>query len=881
MHSAELGSAGDLGPVRHVLDADGDGELDLLGFGEVAGVPTVQVRLGVGGAVFGAPIVSNFSALDLWIGAGDDRSAAADFDGDGFLDLIASAEQAGSGVVALVHGVGDGTFVEGGYLPVPAVFQDTRLAAIEVEGNVGDIGSEFALARQDVGVFETVVEVVDWDGSAFTVIGATAPFLSVFRRGLEVADFDGDGDLDLALDGAEPTVVLQMAGVLEAPVEFADGLALGGRQLLAADVDGDGYLDLVQVGPQQVVVALNDGAGEFIWGLPEALAPEPLGAEDFGSAPRMFAFDDDGDGRDELWGKLRAIDASSLVPAGGQVLVRLAFDEFGALAAEGYVPDASVEAPVGPADLDGDGVLDVVAARAWRSGTAGVPVELDVVGGSLPAASRRVVLDVDLDGDADLVGEPLPVLGEDPTLLLNNAAAEFSAGTPFVGGAAAMAAVPALGPDERALGLLSGDFDLDGRPELWLAVEQESDPVLPPIDLGWRRFELEPGGAYVEIGTPANTTLGVAGDLPLGWLLDVDGDGLPDLVTSDGSYLLGDGVDALAPAQKLSGGGQILAAQDVDGDGLQDLLVAGADLELFTNDGAGGYIVQTLAIGAVSGAALTDADADGDLDAVVVHAGAVELFENVGGVLSAAPLVLAGLGEGAAGIRWDDVDGDGELDLIAALTSLPGAGGASTDAPGAALPGRLVVARGLAGAFDFEPLVAYVVWPDPVLGDFDADGDLDVFGTALTMGQRFQDPEAGRIEQFGAGVVGSAEYTPLFGGLGPVDAGSTSAGVRILGVPGGTKGWVAIGRERALLPDAPFAGLTAYIGDLERIVPISFNGNTNLPGEGGFEFVFPDLTPYLGLTRMYQAFLIDGGSPNGLVTSSNAVEIRFGAPPSR
>ena len=151
-----------------------------------------------------------------------------------------------------------------------------------------------------------------------------------------------------------------------------------------------------------------------------------------------------------------------------------------------------------------------------------------------------------------------------------------------------------------------------------------------------------------------------------------------------------------------------------------------------------------------------------------------------------------------------------------------------------------------------------------------------MFGAALAFGQRFQAPEAGRIEQFGAGVAGSGEFTPLFGGLGTFDAGSKSAGVRIIGVPAGATGWVAIGRERALLPDVPFAGLTAFVGELEQLVPIDFSGNGNLPGEGSFEFVFPDVAPHLGLTRTYQAFLIDAGSPNGLVTSSNALELGFG-----
>ena len=228
---------------------------------------------------------------------------------------------------------------------------------------------------------------------------------------------------------------------------------------------------------------------------------------------------------------------------------------------------------------------------------------------------------------------------------------------------------------------------------------------------------------------------------------DLDGDGFPDLIvparTRDGISLVlrGVGDGHFAPWQELLVGNFSDWAElaDFDGDSVEDILfgVRGdpSQLALFKG-GKGGIFTDTamrVEIGRDnSGLASGDFDGDGDRDiAATNYLGAsVDILSNEGNgsFVRTARLDVARWSGGIAyprQIEPCDVDGDKDLDLLVVLT-----GG-----------GRLVLLRNQGnGVFDRsrEWQVPQIGTERPgfasmALADLDADGDIDVLGSALLL----------------------------------------------------------------------------------------------------------------------------------------------------
>lgn len=224
---------------------------------------------------------------------------------------------------------------------------------------------------------------------------------------------------------------------------------------------------------------------------------------------------------------------------------------------------------------------------------------------------------------------------------------------------------------------------------------------------------------------------------------DFDGDGDPDLVLcgeSDSGLVtrtFENESGALTLRQDLVGientGSGCLAWGDYDGDLDLDLALAGLSdsgrvTRIYTNDGDGNLTHDpSVVMTGVDGAALAwgDVDADGDLDLVVTgYGGAVNssvLYENDGdGTLTPfAVQPLTGLRGGSA--DWGDLDRDGDLDLL--LTGYDGS-----------LRRTIVYTNDGTGTLtdSGDHGLCGVNLSDVDLGDFDADGDLDLAITGCT-----------------------------------------------------------------------------------------------------------------------------------------------------
>ncbi|HEY3348981.1 MAG TPA: VCBS repeat-containing protein [Thermoanaerobaculia bacterium] len=273
-----------------VGDFDGDGILDIVALQNSGAASTVLFLKGDGLAGF--RVASSFHAA-----AALSAPVAADFDGDGKLDLAASA---GGSEVWLYRGDGRGGFA------APYVLRTTAsavssLAALDVDADgrsellVGGSGG-FAydvFSTYTLGPAGQFLETAGPDGG-----GNQCPF------DLAIGDVDGDGHPDAV------TVNRYVGGCPDGIRTFLarTGGAVQLRQPatslwspVLADFDGDGHADLAAIQgsiygvPTGLVVQLGDGAGAF--GPPAFFnVPGNVNRE----TASLTAADIDGDGRIDL-----------------------------------------------------------------------------------------------------------------------------------------------------------------------------------------------------------------------------------------------------------------------------------------------------------------------------------------------------------------------------------------------------------------------------------------------------------------------------------------------------------------------------------------------------------------------------------------------------
>ncbi len=277
-----------------VGDFDGDGILDIVAIQNSGAASTVLFLKGDGLAGF--RVASSFHAASAL-----SSPVAADFDGDGKLDLAASA---GGSDVWLYRGDGRGGFAPPHVLRTSAPTV-SRLAALDVDANgrsdllvsgaggfgydlfltytLGSSGYFMETAGPEAGgnqcPFDIAIGDVDGDGhpdaiSVNRYVGGCPDGIRTFltRSGGPVqlrqpatslwspvlADFDGDGHADLAaiqgsIYGVPTGLVVQLgdgAGAFGPPAFFnvPGNVNRETASLTAADLDGDGRIDVLLSG---------------------------------------------------------------------------------------------------------------------------------------------------------------------------------------------------------------------------------------------------------------------------------------------------------------------------------------------------------------------------------------------------------------------------------------------------------------------------------------------------------------------------------------------------------------------------------------------------------------------------------------------------------
>jgi len=278
-----------------------------------------------------------------------------------------------------------------------------------------------------------------------------------------------------------------------------------------------------------------------------------------------------------------------------------------------------------------------------------------------------------------------------------------------------------LGDSDAGSGVAWGDYDNDGDLDLYLANCTTANKL----------FRNEGGGVFVD------ATSGPLGDPACGMGVawgDFDNDGDLDIyLANDGSankLFRNDGggnfVDATSGPLGDTGNSWTVACGDYNNDGDLDIYIVnwGTANRLLRNDG--GLVFVDITSGPLGdalkgkGVDWGDYDNDGDLDLYFAnqYTGNKLLRNDGGGVfvdVTSGPLADGG---NVKGVAWGDYDNDGDLDLFLAK------GDGATLGPNRLLrnDGGGVFVDATSGALSDSGM-----WSGSALGDFDKDGDLDLY----------------------------------------------------------------------------------------------------------------------------------------------------------
>ncbi len=477
------------------------------------------------------------------------------------------------------------------------------------------------------------------------------------------ADFNGDGNTDLAEVGLDGTVAVLLnrphPGHLRLPKAYYQAGALP-VALVAGDFNRDGKLDIAVANSTSgtVSVLLGNGDGTFV-----ALSPAGKGTAapqyTVGGAPESIAVADlAGDG------KLDLITANF---ADGTVSV-LSGKGDGTFRAATTIPVGAGPTFVAVADLNGDGKPDILVSNS-SDATLGVLLgngdgtfkpETLTAFGAVPATTTLqmlVVGDFDHDGNVDVVSTTTDINGETVVYLRGKGDGTFRAPVSILSGLVVRY-------------LQAADVDGDGNLDLIMGSFTNATLRV--------RFGDGHGGFGKPQDYPAsgiNSGLGVQAFVAT----DIDGDGKPDIAAVNSSagfiqVLYNDGSGGFHLPNSYATGHipSDVANGDLNGDGHADLVeIDSADGTLGVRLGVGNGTfgpLQTYGVGShPQRVLLADLDGDGKLDAVTVNNGDATvsvLLGNGDGTFQSARSFPAGANPVDLAIA--DMDQDGKPDLVVA-----------------------------------------------------------------------------------------------------------------------------------------------------------------------------------------------------------------------
>ena len=226
----------------------------------------------------GKKITSDFDVVTIKVGKGPGSVEVADFNKDGFGDIVVANSEDSS--VAILLGDGKGKFTEPPGSPFFCNWfpNDIVIADFDKDGNL-DLG----IANTEV----SFVTVLLGNGKGQFQQAAKSPFKVSSRphsHGIATGDFNGDGNLDLATESWGVNSVLVIFGDGKGNFDNEKSYKVGNRpyqRLRSADVNKDGKPDIVTTNLEgnNATVLLGMGEGKFqeSQGSPFAAGDAPFG----------------------------------------------------------------------------------------------------------------------------------------------------------------------------------------------------------------------------------------------------------------------------------------------------------------------------------------------------------------------------------------------------------------------------------------------------------------------------------------------------------------------------------------------------------------------------------------------------------------------------
>lgn len=554
-------------------------------------------------------------------------------------------------------------------------------------------GTIIAILSNGVGGFEATIST--------TITVLNSPKL------IAVGDFNGDGLLDAAVGGIDPTTSQNAVAVLfgngngtfQAGIETilgAVGAPTGGCTTTAADFNGDGKLDLAYTYKTSVVVLTGNGNGTFS-------APQITST---GSAP--FACVASGDFNNDS-----KIDLAAATPAG----------QIGMLLGKG---NGTFQSPFGvgkagglqiiAAQLNADNNLDLVTADEnsptvtllFGDGTGHFPTTSQYTGIGATLITPMVVQDLNGDNHPDIafLSEILSGIprNEFINIFLNNGDGTFTPGNFYNADGVEDGYLSSGGV---SIGVLAGDINGDNKPDL--VVENSSGGLSVLLGNGNGTFQgnviYNAFGYGVEVAQltgptkPGDLLLG-AGEILLG-----NGDGTFTTEFQEnclfGSIAIGDfngdhkldiagpttfegNVDTVIRVCLGNGNGTFQAPSGDFDEGIEHGIVISADfnndgkLDLAASDDAGVSILLGNGNGTfqpgietvVSGASpyprfvVGDFNNDGKMDFAVTTSSGIAVYPGNGNGTFRAPIISPGPPSGYFLLTVTDLNKDGNKDLV-------------------------------------------------------------------------------------------------------------------------------------------------------------------------------------------------------------------------
>ena len=546
-------------------------------------------------------------------------------------------------------------------------------------------------------------------------------------RSLALGDVNGDGALDIIVGnggdnchydcglkyGTDELLLNNGSGSFSKDVRFDNGLTTGADQgqrrtevVALADVDGDGDLDLF-VGRIRLAndLFLNDGFGRF------SVVTNFPGRAGGKSTTKAVSFGDvDGDG-----------DLDALVGNRGEDVLMLN-DGSGNFSVATFQSGTSCAVTVEFADVDGDGDLDaLVGDKLMLGGRLGGFAADRTFDGGVMDATVVALGDVDGDGDLDIILGSI----EGSELLINDGTGSYSKDARFPGWITQTHAV--------VCGDVDGDGDLDIVFGNGFFMGGPNQLLINDGSGGFSARTL-PGGSSAVTTSLAFADLDADGDLDL--LVGNCPTFQQEDTTGANILLLNDGTGEFTVDSSFPGSSAhralTVAFGDLNGDGTLDIFIGNADFlgngnedfrtnQILLNQGSGSFIEDTSFDGGnkmTRGAALGDADGDGDLDILLgttsPYPNELLLNDGSGGFSSASDFPgSGGVGAWGGAVAFLDVDADGALDILIGNSDFRANTLLRNDGSG-----RFSIDSNFDGGSGSTYAVA--------LGDVDLDGDLDL-----------------------------------------------------------------------------------------------------------------------------------------------------------